>query len=116
MLCNMLKGHSLSLFEYHLSKRCGGEDIEVTDHELLELVIRDLGLDYISRRAIRVQKYYMRRCLFMGPTTTVQQFVERLNELNRYLLFSLKNILLLSLKMKLLRFWIKPSLQIGMKQ
>ena len=31
MLCNMLKGHSLSLFEYHLSKRCGGEDIEVSD-------------------------------------------------------------------------------------
>ena len=57
------------------------------DHELLELVIRDLGLDYISRRAIRVQKYYMRRFLFMGPTTTVQQFVERLNKLNRYLLF-----------------------------
>ena len=87
MLRTMLKGRSLSLFEYHLSKRCGGEDIEVTDHELLELVIRDLGLDYISRRAIRVQKYYMRRCLFMGPTTTVQQFVERLNELNCYLLF-----------------------------
>jgi hypothetical protein len=27
------------------------------------------------------------RCLFMGPTTTVQQFVERLNDLNRYLLY-----------------------------
>jgi hypothetical protein len=78
---------SLSLIEYHLSKRCGGEDIEVTDRDLLELVIRDLGLDYISRLAIRVQKYYMRRCLFLGPNTMVQQFVERLNELNHYLLF-----------------------------
>jgi hypothetical protein len=78
---------SLSLSEYHLSKRCGGEDIETTDQELLELKIRDVGLYYISRCAIRVQKYHMRRCLFMGPNTTVQQFVERLNELNRYLLF-----------------------------
>ena len=87
MLRTILKGRALSLFEYHLSKRCGGEDIETSDQELLELVIRDLGLDFISRRAIRVQKYYMRRCLFMGPNITVQQFVERLNELNRYLLF-----------------------------
>ena len=39
MLRTMLKGRALSLFEYHLSKRCGGEDIEVTDEELLELVI-----------------------------------------------------------------------------
>jgi hypothetical protein len=56
MLCTMLKGRNLSLFEYHLFKRCGGKDIETTDQELLELVIRDLGLDFISRRAIRVQK------------------------------------------------------------
>ena len=61
--------------------------MEVAGHELLELVIRVVGLDYISRRVIRVQKYYMRRCLFMGPNTTVQQFVERLNKLNCYLLF-----------------------------
>jgi hypothetical protein len=82
MLRTMLKGRVLSLFEYHLSKRCGGEDIETKDQELLELVIRDLGLDYISRRAIRVQKYYMRRCLSMAPNITVQQFVEKLNEHN----------------------------------
>ncbi len=46
MLCMVLKGCALSLsrslFEYHLPKRCSGEDVEVTDHELLELVIRDL--------------------------------------------------------------------------
>jgi hypothetical protein len=94
MLCIMLKGCVLSLFlkrslflNIIFSKRCGGEDIETTDQELLELVIREVGLDHISRRAIRVQKYYMRRCLFMGPNTTVQQFVERLNELHQYLLF-----------------------------
>jgi hypothetical protein len=57
--------------------------------QTLELVNRDIGLDCISRHAIRVQKYYMGRCIFMGPNnTTVQQFVERLNELNPYLLLS----------------------------
>jgi hypothetical protein len=43
MLHTMLKGRALSLFEYHLSKRCG--DIETMDQELLELVIRAVGLD-----------------------------------------------------------------------
>jgi hypothetical protein len=87
MIRMLLKGRALAQFDYHLNKRVFAEDIELPDHELLELVMRGLGLDYISRRAIRVQKYYMRRCLFMGPTTTVQQFVERLNDLNRYLLY-----------------------------
>jgi len=87
MLWTLLKGRALAQFDYHLSKQIRAEDIELPDHELLELVIKDLGLDYISRHAIRVQKYYMRRCLFMGPNTTVQQFVERLNDLNRYLLY-----------------------------
>jgi hypothetical protein len=34
-----------------------------------------------------VQKYYMRQQwhLYMGLNTPVQQFVERLNDLNRYL-------------------------------
>jgi hypothetical protein len=64
MLCMMLKGCALS-YDNYLSKRCGGKAIDTKDQELLELVIRDVGLDYISRRAIRVQKYYMRRCLFM---------------------------------------------------
>jgi hypothetical protein len=87
MIWTLLKGRALAQFDYHLSKQVCAEDIELPDHELLELVIRDLGLDYISRLAIRVQKYCMRRCLFMGPTTTVQQFVKRLNDLNRYLLY-----------------------------
>jgi hypothetical protein len=74
MLRTMLKGRvlSLSLFNYHLSKQCGGEDLEVFDHDLLEVVIRDVGLEYISRHAITVQKYYMRRCLFMGPDGSVK--------------------------------------------
>jgi hypothetical protein len=61
ILCKMLKGRVFSPLDYNLSKRCGSEDIAVTDHELLELVIRVLGLGYTSRRSTRVQKYYMRK-------------------------------------------------------
>jgi hypothetical protein len=55
MHCTIMKGRALSLFAYHLSRQCGGEDDEVSDHEMLEIVIRDVGLEYISRRTIRVQ-------------------------------------------------------------
>jgi hypothetical protein len=70
-----------------LRKRLDAEDAELPDNNLLELVIRCIGLEYIPRRIIRVQKYYMRRGLLMGPNISVQQFVERLNDLNRYLLY-----------------------------
>jgi hypothetical protein len=65
------------------------EDSEVLDNELIELVLRDVGLEYIPKRAIHVQKYYMRqpRGLYMGINTSVQKFVERLNDFNRYLLY-----------------------------
>ena len=43
------------------------EDADFPENDLLELVIRDIGLEYIPRRAIRIQKYYMRRGLFMVP-------------------------------------------------
>jgi hypothetical protein len=70
-------------------KRLEAEDSEVPDNELIELVLRDLGLEYIPKRAICVQTYYMRqpRGLHMGLNTSVQQFVETLNDLNRYLLY-----------------------------
>ena len=54
---------------------------------LLELVMRDVGLEYIPKSAIRVQTYYMRRGLFLWQSMSVQTFVERLNELNRYLMY-----------------------------
>jgi hypothetical protein len=79
MLRTLLKGQALSYLEHALRKRLD------VDNDLLELVIRDIGLEYIPRQAIRVQKYYMRRGLLAGPNTSVQQFVERLNDLNRYL-------------------------------
>jgi hypothetical protein len=64
-------------------------DLDLPDNELIELVVRDVGLEYIAKCTIRVQKYHMRktRDLHIGLNTSVQQFVERLNDLNRYLLY-----------------------------
>jgi hypothetical protein len=82
-----LKGQALSYFEHHLEKRLDAKDIDLPDNDLLELVMRDVGLEYIPKSAIRVQKYYMMRGLFLGQNVSVQFFVERLNKLNRYLLY-----------------------------
>ena len=87
MVRTLLKGQALSHFEHHLKRRLDAEDAELPDNDLLDLVMRDVGLEYIPRSAIRVQKYYMRRGLFLGQNMSVQTFVERLNELNRYLLY-----------------------------
>jgi hypothetical protein len=89
MFRTLLKGQGLSYFEHHLMRRLEAEDSEVPDNKLIELVLREVCLEYIPKRAIRVQKYYMRkpRVLYMGLNTSVQQFVERLNDLNRYLLY-----------------------------
>jgi hypothetical protein len=42
-------------------RRLEAEDSEVPDNEVIELVLRDVGLEYIPKCAIRVQKYYMRQ-------------------------------------------------------
>jgi hypothetical protein len=87
MFRTLLKGQALSHFEHHLMRRLEAEDSEVPDNEPIELVLRDVGLEYIPKRAIRVQKYHLRRGLYMGLNTPVQQFLERLNDLNPYLLY-----------------------------
>jgi hypothetical protein len=89
MFWTLLKVQALSYFEHHLMKRLETEDSEVQDNELIELVLRDVGLEYITKHAIHVQKYYMRqpRYLYMSLNKSVQQFVERLNDLNRYQLY-----------------------------
>jgi hypothetical protein len=79
ILRTLLKGQALLYLEHHLRKRLDAEDVELPDDDLLELVIRDIGLEYIHRCTIRVQKYYTRRGLFMGPNTSMHQFVEWLN-------------------------------------
>jgi hypothetical protein len=85
----LLKGQVLTYFEHHLMRRLETEDSEVPDNELIELVLRDVGLEDIPKRAICMQKYFMGRGLYMGLNTSVQQFVVRqqLNDLNSYLLY-----------------------------
>jgi hypothetical protein len=56
----------------HADRRLEAEDSDVPDNELIELVHRDVGLEYIPKRAIHVQKYYMRRSLYMVLNTSVQ--------------------------------------------
>jgi hypothetical protein len=77
-----LKGQALSYFEHHLMRRLEAEDSEVPDNDLIELFLRDLGFECIPKPAIHMQKHYMRRGLYMGLNMSVQQFVERLNDLN----------------------------------
>jgi hypothetical protein len=79
MFRTLLKGQAFSYFEHHLMRRLDAEDSDVPDNEIIELVLEDLGLEYIPKRAIRVKKYYMRqpRGLCMGLNTSVQQFVEK---------------------------------------
>jgi hypothetical protein len=52
----LLKGQALSYFEHHLRRRLKVEDSELPDNELIELVLRGIGLEYIPRRTIRVPK------------------------------------------------------------
>jgi hypothetical protein len=59
MFRTLLKGQALSYFEHHLMRSLEAEDSEVPDNELIELVLRDVGLEYIPKRALHVQKYYM---------------------------------------------------------
>jgi hypothetical protein len=82
-----LRGQALSYFEHHLRKRVEAEDSEVPDNEVIELVLRDVGQEYIPKHAIHVQKYYMRQGIYLGLNTSVQKFEESLNHLNRYLLY-----------------------------
>jgi hypothetical protein len=89
MFRTLLKGQALSYFEHCLRRRLEAEDSDVPNSELIQLVLRDVGLEYIPKHAIHVQKYDMRwpRGLYMGLNTSLQQFVERLNDLNCYLLY-----------------------------
>jgi hypothetical protein len=54
MLHTFLKGRALSQFEYHLRKRLGAEDVDLLVSYLLEVIVKDVCLKYISMRAIRL--------------------------------------------------------------
>jgi hypothetical protein len=61
MFRTLLKGQALSYFEHHLMRRLEAEESDVPDNELIELVLRDVGLEYIPQRAICVNNYYLRQ-------------------------------------------------------
>jgi hypothetical protein len=77
-----------------LRKTVEAEDSELPDNEWIELVLRDIGLEFIPECAICLKKYYMRqpRALYIDINTSVQQFVKSLNDLNHYLFILLKRI------------------------
>jgi hypothetical protein len=88
MFRTLLKVQALSYFEHHVMRRLEAENSDVRDNEFIELVLRDVDLEYIPKRTIRVQNYDLRqpRGVYIGLNTSVLQFVERLNKLNHYLL------------------------------
>jgi hypothetical protein len=59
MFRTLLKDQALSYFEHHLMRRLEAEDSDVPDNELIELVLRDVGLEYIPKRTICVQKLHV---------------------------------------------------------
>jgi hypothetical protein len=66
MVRTLLKGQALSHCEHHRRKKLEAEASELPDNDLLELVLIDVGLEYIPKTEIRVKKYYMQRGLFLG--------------------------------------------------
>jgi hypothetical protein len=46
-LQGLLKGQALSCFEHHLMRRLEAEDSDVPDNKIIELVLRDVDLEYI---------------------------------------------------------------------
>jgi hypothetical protein len=44
MFRTLLKGQDLSYFEHQLMRRLEAEDSDVPDNEIIELVLRDVGL------------------------------------------------------------------------
>jgi hypothetical protein len=52
MSCTLLKVQALSYFDHHLRRTLEADDSEVPDNELIELVLRNIGLEYIPKCAI----------------------------------------------------------------
>jgi hypothetical protein len=60
MFQTLLKGQALSNFEHYLRESLEVEDSDDPDNELIELMFRDIDIEYIPNRTIRLQKYHMR--------------------------------------------------------
>jgi hypothetical protein len=52
MFRNFLKFQALSYFERHLMRRLEAEESEVPDNELIEPMLRNVGLEKITKRAM----------------------------------------------------------------
>jgi hypothetical protein len=77
VVMTLLRGQALSYIEHHLKRRLDAEYAELPDNMQLELVLHDVGLEYIPKSAIRVQKYYKRRGLFLAkPLFFVKETIE----------------------------------------
>jgi hypothetical protein len=48
----LLKARALSYFEHHLRRRLEAEDSEIPVNDLIELVLRDVGSEYIPKGVI----------------------------------------------------------------
>jgi hypothetical protein len=62
----LLKGQALSYFENHLQVSLEVEESGVPDNEIIELVLRDVGLEFIPKSTICRPNNYMRQGLYMG--------------------------------------------------
>jgi hypothetical protein len=61
MFWTLLKVQTLSYFKHNLRRKLKSEYLELPDNNLIELMLRDIGLEYIPKLDICVQKYYMRQ-------------------------------------------------------
>jgi hypothetical protein len=56
MFRTLLKGQAMPYFEHQLRKRVEAEDSDVPDNDIIKLVLRDVGLEYIPNRDIRMER------------------------------------------------------------
>jgi hypothetical protein len=70
MVRTLIKGHALSYWEHHLNRRLAAEDGDLPDNDLMELVMTDVGLKYIPKRAMCNEKYCMQQGLYLGSSVS----------------------------------------------
>jgi hypothetical protein len=54
MFWTLLKGKALFYFEHHLGRKLEADDSELPENELIELVLRNIDLEYIHELKICV--------------------------------------------------------------
>jgi hypothetical protein len=77
MFVTILKSQTLSHFEDHIKNWLEAGDSDVHDKHFIDLVNSDKDIWYICEQVICMQKWHMRRKLFMRPSISIQMFIER---------------------------------------